>query len=270
MDAAALAPAGRDDVAGLPARGRRRHGAAPRAADRGRHRAGRVRRASCSRSSSTSSSSRSARRSPGRYVRRRRPGLPKVVADDRAGTALIGLVAVVVLAVGLAHHPAVEARARAFDLQAATRAPSCSTAPRSASGGTSGRWTRGSRAPNLYRTCVPGPDARRSFCVFVDTGHAPARGDRATATRARTPCWPGRTIPGGGCGRARALTRARRRAESASARNAASSSLRVTVFPISWRLARIRRRRRCRADWGAARRWHRSRWGSSAAAPRPR
>ena len=31
-------------------------------------------------------------------------------------------------------------------------------------------WTQG---PHLYRTCVPGPDARRSFCVFVDTGHDP-------------------------------------------------------------------------------------------------
>jgi len=48
----------------------------------------------------------------GRLVRRRRPGLPKVIADDRAGTALIGLVTVVVLGVGLAHHPAVAGAAR--------------------------------------------------------------------------------------------------------------------------------------------------------------
>src|SRR6478609_7413166 len=48
----------------------------------------------------------------GRVVRRRFPGLPKVVADDRAGTALVGFVAVGVLAVGIAHHPMVAARAR--------------------------------------------------------------------------------------------------------------------------------------------------------------
>jgi hypothetical protein len=109
----------------------------------------------------------------GRYVRRRRPGLPKVVADDRAGTVLIGLVAVVVLAVGLAHHPAVEARARAFDLQAAiARAFVLDRAPVRFRGNV-GRMDTGKQGSHLYRTCVPGPDARRSFCVFVDTGHDP-------------------------------------------------------------------------------------------------
>jgi len=109
----------------------------------------------------------------GRYVRRRRPGLPKVVADDRAGTALIGLVAVAVLAVGLAHHPAVEARARAFDLQAAiARAFALDRAPVRFRGNV-GRMDTWKQGPHLYRTCVPGPDARRSFCMFVDTGHDP-------------------------------------------------------------------------------------------------
>jgi hypothetical protein len=109
----------------------------------------------------------------GRFVRARRPGLPKVVADDRAGTGLIVGVGVVLLAVGVAHHPAVEARARAFNLQAETarvfvldRAP----ARFRANVGRMDTWKQG---PHLYRTCVPGPDTRRSFCVFVDTAHHP-------------------------------------------------------------------------------------------------
>jgi hypothetical protein len=109
----------------------------------------------------------------GRFVRSRRPGLPKVVADDRAGTALIVAVAVVLLAVGVAHHPAVQARARAFDLQAETaRAFMLDRAPARfrANVGRMDTWKQGS---HLYRTCVPGPDARRSFCVFVDTAHHP-------------------------------------------------------------------------------------------------
>jgi hypothetical protein len=38
-------------------------------------------------------------------------------------------------------------------------------------------WKQG---PGLYRTCVPGPTERRSFCVFVNTRHDPplVTGDR--------------------------------------------------------------------------------------------
>src|SRR4051794_12741431 len=55
----------------------------------------------------------------GRFVRRRWPGLPKVVADDRAGTALIAGVAGLVLALGVAHRPAMQRQEHAFGLQAA-------------------------------------------------------------------------------------------------------------------------------------------------------
>jgi hypothetical protein len=109
----------------------------------------------------------------GRFVRNRFPALPKVVADDRAGTVLIAGVAAVLLTVGLVHHPVVQARARAFDLQAATaRAFVLDRAPTAfkANVGRMDTWKQGS---HLYRTCVPGPRARRSFCVFVDTKHDP-------------------------------------------------------------------------------------------------
>jgi hypothetical protein len=109
----------------------------------------------------------------GRLVRRRRPGLPKVVADDRAGTALIAGVAVALLAVGLAHRPAVRSEAREFDVQGATaRAFVVDRAPVRfrANVDHMDTWKQG---PHLYRTCAPGPTPRRSFCVFVATDHHP-------------------------------------------------------------------------------------------------
>jgi hypothetical protein len=116
----------------------------------------------------------------GRFVRRRKPGLPKVVADDRAGTALIAGVAAVLLAIGLVHRPAVRAQSRAFDLQAAAarefvleRAPARFRSHVD-------RMDTWKQKTGLYRTCVPGPNERRAFCVFVDTEHDPplVTGDR--------------------------------------------------------------------------------------------
>src|SRR4051794_33457216 len=42
----------------------------------------------------------------GLWWRRRRPALPRLVADDRAGTVLLGALAVLLAALGLAHRPA--------------------------------------------------------------------------------------------------------------------------------------------------------------------
>jgi hypothetical protein len=116
----------------------------------------------------------------GRFVRRRRPGLPKVVADDRAGTALIGGIAALLLVLGLAHRPEMQRQERAFDTQAAAarqfvlaRAPDRFRAHVD-------RMDTWKQGPGLYRTCVPGPNDRRSFCVFVNTRHDPplVTGDR--------------------------------------------------------------------------------------------
>jgi hypothetical protein len=116
----------------------------------------------------------------GRLVRRRKPGLPKVVADDRAGTGLIAGIAVVLLAIGLIHHPAVSEQSHAFDVQAAAarefvleRAPARFRSHVD-------RMDTWKQKAGLYRTCVPGPDDRRAYCVFVDTDHDPplVTGDR--------------------------------------------------------------------------------------------
>lgn len=111
----------------------------------------------------------------GALVRRRRRDLPKVVADDYAGTGLILALAVVFLAIGLAHHPAVTDAREAFSEQSAAVR----------------RWvalhgdafTRAHVEQadtlrvdrDLFRTCVPSVDPLRWTCVIVDTSVAPPR-----------------------------------------------------------------------------------------------
>jgi len=111
----------------------------------------------------------------GVVLRRMRPGLPKVVADDRAGTTVLGLLAATYVVAGLVHRPELEAQRDAFSSQ--------SVAVR--------RWIDANgdsfaRAhvdladslrieENLYRTCLPRPRPRRYQCLIVDTSRSPPR-----------------------------------------------------------------------------------------------
>jgi hypothetical protein len=109
----------------------------------------------------------------GRWLRKRRRGVPAVVATDQAGTVLLGAVAVLLAALGVAHRPTVQAadadlaaqatQARQFVLEHApteyqTNVDRLST------------WKQG---PSLYRTCVPGSDPRRAFCMIIKTDRSP-------------------------------------------------------------------------------------------------
>jgi apolipoprotein N-acyltransferase len=110
----------------------------------------------------------------GRALRRRRPDLPRVVANDYAGAALLLAVTAALLAAGLAHRPA-EAAERgdeaavvdAVERYVATHAE---------------QWRPGLErldavqlAPEVYRACVPGDEPRRALCLIVDTDRRPAR-----------------------------------------------------------------------------------------------
>lgn len=104
----------------------------------------------------------------GAVLRRVRPDLPKLIARDYAGTAMVGAVTAAVLAIGLAHHSTVVAHRDALR-EAVARAEA---------------WI-GDRAPSqfrrdaelintftiepgsIYRSCVPSSDWRHSFCVIV-------------------------------------------------------------------------------------------------------
>jgi hypothetical protein len=106
-------------------------------------------------------------------LRRRRPSLPTVVAQDYAGASLIVAVTLGLLAGGLLHAPArAEAqRDLAAQLEAA-RTYAHTRAPAEYRGrvaeATTEQWD-----DDLYRTCVPGDDPKRWFCMWVATDQSP-------------------------------------------------------------------------------------------------
>jgi hypothetical protein len=109
----------------------------------------------------------------GFLLRRRRPDLPRVVANDYAGTALVLAITSLLLAAGLAHRPAVgDARADRAAVLAAVRGFVTNQAE---------EWQPGlprvdavRLAPEVYRACVPGEDPHRALCLIVDTDQRPA------------------------------------------------------------------------------------------------
>jgi 4-amino-4-deoxy-L-arabinose transferase-like glycosyltransferase len=108
----------------------------------------------------------------GRLLRRLRPDLPRPVAYDYAGTALLAALTAVILVAGLAHRPAVAAEERDEAALAAAVGDYVRVhAP---------EWEPGLAAAdaeklkaNSYRACVPGPDPRRWLCLIVDTDRRP-------------------------------------------------------------------------------------------------
>jgi hypothetical protein len=104
----------------------------------------------------------------GRRLRRWRPDLPRVVAADSAGTALLCTLAAVVVAAGVVHRPAVAAREQA--VASAFRAAHdfvLSEAPEYRAGLVAVDVLR--LAEDSYRLCVPGRDPGRRLCLYVDT-----------------------------------------------------------------------------------------------------
>lgn len=109
----------------------------------------------------------------GWLVRRRRPDLPKIVADNYAGTALLFLVTAALFGFGLAHRPAADYEADAVaEASAAGRAYLERNAPPEYRAGIAvADLYRIDR--DIYRVCAPGDDARRSWCVIVSTDADP-------------------------------------------------------------------------------------------------
>jgi len=109
----------------------------------------------------------------GALLRRHRRDLPRVVAHDYAGTALLVAVTGALVAGGAAHRPAVLEQRR--DLRAAAAATGAYVLRRAPPvyRGHLGRADTRRVDRDLYRTCVPGNDPRRAFCLFVDTTRSP-------------------------------------------------------------------------------------------------
>jgi hypothetical protein len=108
----------------------------------------------------------------GRLLRRRRPDLPRLVASNYAGTALLSALAALLLLGGILHRPATEAGERTRMAVLGTmhnfvlsRRPSL----RSALVATDILRVEST----LYRACVPKPQPRRWLCLFVSTDQQP-------------------------------------------------------------------------------------------------
>lgn len=109
----------------------------------------------------------------GMWLRRRRTDLPRLVANDYAGTAALAAVFISLVCGGLLHHPAVVAeRADVASVVASTRNYVMSQRPeyRPAL-----RSIDAMRVDDeLYRSCVPSPRPDRWLCMFVNTSQHPA------------------------------------------------------------------------------------------------
>ena len=110
----------------------------------------------------------------GRWLRRRRPGMPAVIATDRAGAVLVAAGAALVV------RPGPAAPLRACAPRATTSAPrrprrgaSSSARRRASSRPTSTTSTPSSRATTSTARASPGHDPDRAFCVFVNTDQSP-------------------------------------------------------------------------------------------------
>jgi hypothetical protein len=114
-------------------------------------------------------------------LRRRRTDLPKVVADDYAGRLALGLVAASLLLAGMLHHPAIADRRAAFAEQSLAVRRWVAVHGDAFARAHVGRADSIRLDEDLYRTCVPGPDPKRSLCVVVDTSRTPpaVRRDRS-------------------------------------------------------------------------------------------
>lgn len=129
----------------------------------------------------------------GSRLRRRRPDMPRVVAENYAGTAVLGIVAAGLLVAGIVHRPAVQRRRVAFGEQ--------SLAVRTWVGHHGDAYARAhvSQADSLlvdedlYRTCVPTPDPKRWLCLVVNTATSPpaVRLDRNREPNAQFDARPG-------------------------------------------------------------------------------
>jgi hypothetical protein len=96
-----------------------------------------------------------------------------VVATDQAGTVLLAAVVVALAALGLAHRPAVRAADADLAAQAAAARQFVLEHAPSRYQANVARLSTWKQGPDLYRTCVPGTDSRRAFCMIIKTDRSP-------------------------------------------------------------------------------------------------
>ncbi len=106
-------------------------------------------------------------------LRRRRPDLPRMVASDYAGTALMALITAGLLVGGLLHRPAVAAEREDVAAAALATREYVSSQARDFEPHLAGMDVLRVEE-DLYRACVPGAKPDRWLCLFVNTTQHPA------------------------------------------------------------------------------------------------
>ena len=108
----------------------------------------------------------------GRLLRRARPDLPRLIASDYSGAALLAAASALLFAGGLLH------RSDRLEAEADERAVAVSVhdyvltqEPEYSAG--LGSIDAVKLLPDEYRACVPGPDPSRWLCLFVSTDQEP-------------------------------------------------------------------------------------------------
>lgn len=109
----------------------------------------------------------------GLRLRRRRRDLPRIVAADYAGTALLGAISGLLLIGGLLHRPAINAQRADVAAAAAATHQYVASQERAYAGRLDGMDVLRVE-DELYRSCVPGSDPDRWLCLFVNTSQRPA------------------------------------------------------------------------------------------------
>ncbi len=105
----------------------------------------------------------------GALLRRRRPDLPKVVASDRMATSTMLVLLAILLLGGALNRGAVTDASHDSEVQLkAARRWFHVNAPARFAGGI-GHENVFEAGPDLYRTCIPGPDPAKNLCVYVNT-----------------------------------------------------------------------------------------------------
>jgi hypothetical protein len=106
-------------------------------------------------------------------LRRRRRDLPKVVAQDHAGTAMLVLVLAGFVVAGVLHAPERADAERDYAAQAHAALAYVRTQAPAQYRDRLGEATTIKMEDERYRTCVPGDDPDRWFCVLVSTDTSP-------------------------------------------------------------------------------------------------
>jgi hypothetical protein len=109
----------------------------------------------------------------GALLRRRRSDLPRVVAEDYAGSAALAIVAACFVVAGVVHRSAISEHRAAFDEQLLVVHSWVTEHGDAFANEHLSLADTVVVDTDLFRTCVPTPDPKRSLCLVVDTKRSP-------------------------------------------------------------------------------------------------